>query len=428
MLKKFSISIIIIIGLILSIAFFMGYNQNNPKIVNKIHSGLSVKADPPIQILGDGGFASFPGFGNEAHPYLIENFIINSGAADGMWIQDTLAYFIIRNCTVTNLVNGIRLNNVSNGIIENTTLNSNGRGWYAYTSGNITITNSTLIGNSIDGIYLNRAYNMNISHTTATNNNYGIRIYDGNNCRIINNTAMYNSVQGIHLQLSNDLLIAENTASENTFSGDGIRLIEVNNSKVVNNTANNNGDDGISGWKCHHNEIINNTVQIAVTGIGFSSSTYNNITDNFVTDASNVGINLYHSNNSNVIDNEVYSSRLGIYLFTSHHNFVARNTVEFTIYNAISLYDHSSYNTIHNNTCNDNHRGIYIWEFSNYNTITWNKFNNNAVCIGEITCFGNVIQNNDCQNTTGDYIPGFEWIFVFMAIGSIIFWGKIKKR
>ncbi len=75
-----------------------------------------------IVIIGDENFTPANGVvggnGTPGNPYVICNWTF-SGDDVSITIMDTNAYFVIKNCTITNSTTGIRFQNVRNGSVEN---------------------------------------------------------------------------------------------------------------------------------------------------------------------------------------------------------------------------------------------------------------------------------------------------------------------
>lgn len=82
-------------------------------------------AHAPIRISGNEGFTKengvVGGLGTQTDPYVIEGWEIDATGSDyGIFIENSDAYFIIRNCLIFRAQwYGIRLDNVKNGKIEN---------------------------------------------------------------------------------------------------------------------------------------------------------------------------------------------------------------------------------------------------------------------------------------------------------------------
>jgi parallel beta-helix repeat protein len=137
--------------------FFYSRKDRYP-LMKPVVGGLV--SHPPIYIEGNddltpaNGVAS--GSGTENDPYIIEGWDINAENAYGIWIKNTTAHFIIRNCYVHDGIcfnYGILLESVTNGKIDN--LKSyNNRSIVFVASSNIVITNSVVEGIAEDGIRL----------------------------------------------------------------------------------------------------------------------------------------------------------------------------------------------------------------------------------------------------------------------------------
>lgn len=83
-----------------------------------------LQSHEPIYISGNEGFTSdsgvVSGSGTEEEPYIIEGWEIDAtGSPDGIYVEKTDAYFIIRNSKIYGaVVQAIRLVNVKNGTIQ----------------------------------------------------------------------------------------------------------------------------------------------------------------------------------------------------------------------------------------------------------------------------------------------------------------------
>jgi parallel beta-helix repeat protein len=139
----------------------------------------------PIYINGNSGFTAANGVtggnGTESNPYIIEGWDINASTADGIYIQHTDKYFIIRNCTIyggkNNWKHGIYFYNVTNGEIENGDIYNNKDGICLYESpNNNNITANQIYNNSRYGILLYYSPNHNLRNNILENNTYNFGV------------------------------------------------------------------------------------------------------------------------------------------------------------------------------------------------------------------------------------------------------------
>ncbi len=245
----------------------------------------------------------------------------NSGTC--ITIRDSNVNFRIENCTFYNqggiLSKGIVLENVTNGIIKNNTVNE-----------------------CIDGIYL-----------WESNNN------------IMSDNSVKNNYDGIDLWWSNNNIILDNIARKDQdvyIPSDGISLYGSDNNKISNNTANDNGDSGIDLFDSHNNTISANIANNNDIGIYLDESNNNKIMDNTANNNEG-GLGIYPHD--------------GIYLSWSNNNIISNNTANDNDDNGIDLW-RSNNNTISDNTANDNSDdGIELIN-SEDNEIYFNNFIDNT--------------------------------------------------
>ncbi|MCX8174429.1 MAG: right-handed parallel beta-helix repeat-containing protein [Thermoplasmata archaeon] len=370
----------------------------------EVKEGAKGNQRGPIAINGDSQFTLgngvVGGSGTQSDPYRIEGWDINAnGGAYGIFIQNTRAYFVIRNCNLFNATNsglepygsGIALKNVTNGSIDTNKCNNSRYGIYLYGgSGNNTVNNNNASSNSDRGIYLWSANNNTISNNNVSNNsNYGIYLYyssynnlSGNNAsfgtqsgsrgiyldnshwnNLTNNIATYNKDAGIHIRYSGNNTLTGCNASFNSYPGGsayGIYLTYANYTTIVNSTAcNNSGNSGYgirvenSMWcNIRGNNASGNSGSSYSTGIYLSFSSSNSISRNRAT-GSRAGIQLSESASNNITENIASNNTYGIYVY--------------------GTYLRSQYNTIFCNNASGNAKyGICLDYDCNYTTITYN--------------------------------------------------------
>lgn len=145
------------------------------------------------------------GYGFLLAPYVIEDLVINSeGSGTCLMIRNSNMYFRVENCTLYNSgggfgFSGIKLQSVSNGILNNNTSYENNYGISVRSGYNINITGNVVKDNAIDGIYLQFSDDNNVSNNVITNNIYGIHL-DRSDNNIIKNNGLINNDVGIILE------------------------------------------------------------------------------------------------------------------------------------------------------------------------------------------------------------------------------------
>jgi len=229
------------------------------------------------------------GNGTYSEPYVIEDLVIDAGGSgSGIFIENSIVYFKIENCTLYGAESGSRwgagilLWNVNNSQLIGNNCSSNYIGIYLIDNNyNNTITGN-IVNNNGGGIYLDSSSDNTISGNTINNNIWsGIYLNSSNNNTISGNTACNNSVSGIYstgitLDYSNYNMISGNTLNNNER---GIAL-RGNYNNISGNTANNNNYCGIGLYYSIYNTITGNTANNNEYGILLYVSRYNTISGN----------------------------------------------------------------------------------------------------------------------------------------------------
>jgi parallel beta-helix repeat protein len=337
----------------------------------------------PIVILINGDFTSgngvVSGSGTIDDPFIIEGWGIDASGAKGIDIENTDAYFTVRDCYVHDGGSGyvgIYLYNCVNGILSDNTCANNYDGIYLeessgntvsyndcsfnsrhgivlYSSSDSIISNNTLDSNSNIGIFLQQSSDSNtVSNNTCSNANYGICLSSSSGNTVDNNTCSSSYFAGMRLSLSSGNILSNNTCSNNYI---GMIIQRSNSNALSNNTCSSNDEYGIYIYaSSNSNTLSNNTC---------SEDYY--------------GIYLYSSSGNDLIDNICSNNYDGIYLYYSDGNTIVNNTCELNVgdYAGICV-DSSSSNILVNNTCTYNYEGMYLYN-SNDNTISDNNCSSN---------------------------------------------------
>jgi len=235
----------------------------------------------PICIENDDSFnlsnGVVAGAGVENDPYIIENWDISAKNAHGIWIENTTAYFIVRNCLVENgklyYRHGICLENVVNGRVENCVCENNIYGIYLLDSpDNNTITNN-ICSNNYHGIYLCFSHNNAITNNICSNNAwYGIALYPYTSNNTLDNNTCSNNLCGICICFwSENNIVLNNTCSNNAY---GISLSDSDNDILDNNTCSSNFRgiylEKSGDVKMRNNTLLSNQYNFGVTGTTIS--------------------------------------------------------------------------------------------------------------------------------------------------------------
>ena len=252
-----------------------------------------------------------------------------------------------------------------------------------------------------------------------------IKIEDTTAYSIVRNCFTFNGTYGIHLKNVVNSILHNNTVKLNK---EGIILFDSRDNIISENIVTLNNVTGISLLNSNNNTFLkNNASYNFLTGIFCISSTKNKFLENIMVNNSWYGLRLFNSNNTEIIRNNMSYNEIGISLGNSNNNTLLDN---FIINNTVGIYvDGSNKNIIQNNHINANKiKGIYLYN-SNYNTIIYNKFiHNGQAIVEEPNCVGNIIKDNTIIDGNGDGIPGFSYLFVLIAVSSLIFLLKYWKE
>ncbi len=443
MKQKYKIFSLLSIIFLITVGIFYISHQEKRVSVNNSNFNIELRTSAVMEISYNDNFTLYDngeGYGNSSHPYIIENLVISPTGEHGICINNTDAYFIIKNCTFKDAGSyyGMVLQNITNGLIYNNTFADNYIGIWINGSHDLNITKNNASYNIHSGIFLLKSYNILINDNSAyKNEESGSTLYSGN---------------GIYLEKSNDTIIKDNHVFNNSggsgsHSGNGIFLyFNCYGNKLINNTAyyNKGGSAGYSGngislyFYPSQNEITNNTVFKNIGGsatysgngillrygndnVLFNNSIYNNTRGTNI--QSGTGIRLSHSNNNTLSNNTIFCNigntdycGNGIVFSYAQNNTLTNNN----IYNNIGIGGLSgngilyvqdgicnklNENKIHNNLGS----GIYIYWYSDYNMILDNNIYNNSefgIKIGYSSNGNNIYLNNITFNEEkGIYIP-----------------------
>jgi parallel beta-helix repeat protein len=340
------------------------------------------------------------GSGTWANPYLIENMIINASTSpvgSGILIENSgSAFFALRNVTIFEGTNGIRLENTNNGAVINSNLSNNvDSGLSLVNCENNTISSNKLINNGMQGIYLfsyclnNKILGNTIKNDGTEFQNTGIYledfcdnneilgnfIFDNNDNGIVfyddckNNLVYNNTIRNTITTLQDWGIRIQNGCDQNNISLNLIEDINIYGIYIVtsdgNSISNNQIIEVSTGMYMlidQQSDIINNTISGGSSGIIMSACNWGEIIGNFINDTTTYGIRMYtNCDNNDFHDNFIKdNSGIGIQLYEplNDNNLFYRNSF---ISNGIHVFDNGTSNFWNNSVIGnywDNYSGV----------------------------------------------------------------------
>ena len=285
----------------------------------------------------------------------------------------------IKNCRITDFTSAVYFYDVNSSHAINNTINRTSTGIVTYKSNDIFIEDNIIDNSTLYGIHCQNDVDIGI------------------NCSIVNNTIHGRSGEtehGIWLQDQNNSKVTDNRIYDVTgyYGGDaGAIFIKSSNNYIANNdiTTHETGWSGTAGIYIYpehnNNTIINNTlVTQSQYGIWVSSSNFNNISDNTISNTMSeyTGYDLYmETSSNNTIYNNIMngSTDYGIYIINSDNNTFDSNNVTGQHKYGIVLFNSSDYNILQNSyTVNNNRTGIFVKNTLNNKLISNTASNNSA--------------------------------------------------
>ncbi len=229
----------------------------------KAYGHFSSHTHLPVFIDGNEGFTLangvVAGTGTISDPYIIDGWEIDAHSTNGVDIQNTDAFLVIRNVLIHSGIAGIKLENVSNTSVEESTLPHN---TYALAlvgpTFNIAIADNNMSYNDFDGIALGgRVAQVTISGNNLLNNGAGIDIIEGDVYGAIYNNTISGNYDGLYaVDSGGHVKVTDNTFKDNKFGiyfSDGV-VFELYHNNIIGNTYQasdccdvNSWDDGYPG-------------------------------------------------------------------------------------------------------------------------------------------------------------------------------------
>ena len=360
--------------------------------------GITGGNHPPIYIEGNDDFTSENGVtggsGTEEDPYVIEDWIIvgNEPVENGIFINNTDAYFVIRNCTIFNLTDtydsGILLSHVENGRIEDTTSFRTQRAIEIRYSAQIEIFNCTSDDYSTvwfaSGVSCWSSSYISISSCDFHGKGFGIHLLE-TSYSVIDNSSCYNNHHagisaGVSIggKQSNFNMIKDCKVYENTnygidlHAGDSQRYstyTQIIRCEIYNNGLLDDADNGLPGiriWNVHENIIEDCIIHHNGEGIVIDASR-----GNIIRNCSIFGhylesgmlaegivitrdiIGLIKVQNTEITNCDIYDNEIGIFTVGTLSVKIEKNNVSnnsyFGIFSLLSFLSHINDNNLYDN-------------------------------------------------------------------------------
>ncbi|MFW9992704.1 MAG: nitrous oxide reductase family maturation protein NosD [Candidatus Odinarchaeota archaeon] len=337
---------------------------------NESAASPAYDASDPISITSNAAFIGVASSGNGTvdDPYIIENLSITNNTANLIYIENTTAYFEIRNCLLNGTdgsYDGIVLNNTDYGNLSTNDIFRCNYGIHLNSSDHNTILNNTVHGNALDGIFLHDSNVTDIFKNKVYDNGHGhplpLLVSGAGTSGIMTNG---NKGSGILIDPSSTNNITENDVYSNYLKG--IYIVDCTETTVLNNTIHRNGGDGIALEDSTYTYILNNTIHTNGAGDPLSLLVSGAGTSGIMTNGNKgSGILIDPSNNNYIESNNLsYNGLFGVNITTGSSDnelrwnlFIENNSTDSDYSQA---YDDGTNNTFeknywydHNNTDTD---------------------------------------------------------------------------
>ena len=305
----------------------------------------------PIFINGTGDFVAqgWPGAGTSGDPYVIAglNITYDLGLV-GIWIINTDAYFVIRDCYVDQLSSeyGIQLENTSHARLEYVTVKAPDHAIYGMNSNNThlshidgtttgssytlylrdsnlcTLESSVMVSSGNHGVVLQSCDTFSMSDNTVTSVSTSYAVYAINSEYFSSTNDVI--TEGASMGLSNSNF--STVTGLNTYSWNGIRIINSDNCSISNCDIVAHTGDGLWLDGSHNIIAIGNTIEANEHGLFCESSNNTEFTSNTLDSINDCGVNLDTSHDAVIMNNVMTTiGDDGIYLETSHNTVIMNN-------------------------------------------------------------------------------------------------------
>ncbi len=365
LLISMKVRVSLAVVLLVSSLFFGALTPTTGSAVSIIKGNSSFTATiphDPIVIIGDANFSDtalvegWSGDGSSGLPYIIENLDIDLGFTPtaAISITGTQAHFVIRQCYLTGPLAtpsyGVHLENVANGIIDNTDCSGFSTGINITGCDSITVSDNNCSDNP-NGIYIISSNSSTVINNICSNTMFiGIRIESSNSSIVSGNICNDGDINGLYMNNCNSTIANDNVCNNNNY---GLFLHTCNFSTVNRNTCNENALSGIYLFRCHSSSAADNTCNYNREGMYIQEMDHNNVTRNSCTLNTLRGIVLQECDFNNLTFNIIANTTTDFGLLLpgqSDNNDLTWNVLVHNVFNCI---DDGIGNTFDNNYWSD---------------------------------------------------------------------------
>lgn len=219
--------------------------------------------------------------------------------------------------------------------------------------------------------------NVTVEGLTLAKDYQGLLLAYTTNSKIRNNK-MESNYYGLRVVAASYNLISKNNITSNQY---GIRLDASSSYNTVSeNQIAASSYDGVSLKSSNYNTISTNNITSNKAGVYLDSSMKNAVQGNNIMANTIYGIDLFASSDNSITRNHLAKNGIGVELISSsNYNSISRNNVTQNINNGIVFSDSSNYNSVSRNSVTNSAVGVYLDYSSNSSSFYANNITDNDV-------------------------------------------------
>lgn len=297
----------------------------------------------------------------------IKGFEITESGNDGIYVSGAHSNITIEDCIISNCG--------GYGIFHG--------GSSVEASPDVTISENQIIYCTNDGILLQYVSSGTIQNNIVSHNDFGLSLSYSSSVDVTNNQIFSNEMRGIDIRRSDSIRIVKNDIHENGLYGittqgnmnffedntityhaySGISLDEADLNEIIKNQINHNTNRGITASGSISNlTITDNIIAENKKGIWIKETIYfpHNISikENEIKGNSEEGIRIGGGDSYFIENNSITENNKGIRIGSAERNSISGNVISSNIDDGIEIVSHSFWTNITNNTITNNDVGI----------------------------------------------------------------------